>query len=458
MASTPTEHPTTTSTFPTQQKPIPYSCKDGQRTPLSSILPPLVFGTATFNHQYNSDPFALDTTGLVTSALTHGIRAFDTSPYYGPSEILLGNALATPFVRETFPRDSYMILTKVGRISADEFDYSAQWVRQSVARSLERLHTDYLDLVYCHDVEFVSPAEVLEAVLELRKLRDAGKIRYVGICGYPINVLGDMAEMILRETGSPIDCVQSYANFTLQNQTLAGPRGIQRLRNAGVEVVPNASPLGMGLLRRQGVPVGALGDFHPSSRELRAAVRKASTFCDRHGEKIEVIALRYALETWISVGASCGSKGDPASGLPWKHESNDDVGGAKLGVSVIGVSNPAELEKTMLVWRSIIDGLEGGEETAVQAGRWYRAWEWSRNRQKAVQMLAEGVQEILGQWFEYAWASPEPGFVNKRKRDVSVAVGDEDEQPWLTPAASPTQSPVEGVPEYFRKEKGIPLR
>ncbi|KAF2791526.1 Aldo/keto reductase, partial [Melanomma pulvis-pyrius CBS 109.77] len=188
--------------------------------PLSSILPPLIFGTATFNHQYNSDPFSLDTTGLVTSALTHGIRAFDTSPYYGPSEQLLGEALATPFVRQTFPRDSYLLLTKVGRIQADEFDYSKEWVRESVARSLERLHTDYLDLVYCHDVEFVTPAEVLEAVKELRRIRDdEGKIRYIGISGYPLDVLGAMSEMILRETGEGLDAVQSYANFTLQNET-----------------------------------------------------------------------------------------------------------------------------------------------------------------------------------------------------------------------------------------------
>ncbi|KAF2244353.1 Aldo/keto reductase [Trematosphaeria pertusa] len=455
MASTPTEHPSTISTLPTRQKPIPYSCVNGQRTPLSSILPPLIFGTATFNHQYNSDPFALDTTGLVTSALTHGIRAFDTSPYYGPSEQLLGEALATPFVRETFPRASYMLLTKVGRIGAEEFDYSAQWVRHSIKTSLERLHTSYLDLVYCHDVEFVSPAEVLEAVRELRRLRDEdGTIRYIGISGYPLDVLGDTAELILRETGEPLDAVQSYANFTLQNQALAGPRGIHRLHAAGVGVVPNASPLGMGLLRRQGVPVGALGDFHPASRELRAAVRAASAFCDRHAEKLEVIAIRYALETWICAGAPCGSKGDPASGVPWKHESNSDVGGARLGVSVIGVSRAPELEKTMLVWRSILDGLEGGEETAVQAGRWYRAWEWSRNRRKAVQILAEGVQEVLGPWFGYAWPSPGEGFVNRRKKDVRVVVED-GEAPWLTPAASPEAGPVDGEEVC---EKALPLR
>ncbi|KAH7139519.1 Aldo/keto reductase family-domain-containing protein [Dendryphion nanum] len=451
MAATPTEHPTTTATFPTRQKPIPYTFIDGHRTPLSSILPPLIFGTATFNHQYNTDPFALDTTGLVTSALTHGIRAFDTSPYYGPSEQLLGNALATPFVRETFPRESYFILTKVGRIASTEFNYSASWVRQSVARSLERLQTSFLDLVYCHDVEFVSPAEVLTAIRELRRIRDTtGTIRYVGISGYPIDVLGAIAELVLRETGEPLDAVQSYANFTLQNTTLASPRGITRLRNAGVDVVPNASPLGMGLLRRQGVPVGSLGDFHPASRALRAAVRSASDFCDLHGEKLEVIALRWALETWLSAGAICGSKGDPASGVPWKHESNDDVGGTKLGVSVIGVSKPEELEKTMLVWRSILDGLEGGEDTAVQAGRWKRAWEWSRNRRVAVRILAEGVQECLGEWWGFAWDSPGEGWdYGRKEKEVEVGgkevgKGNEIEEPWLTPAASPEAKPVRG--------------
>ncbi|KAI8937364.1 hypothetical protein NX059_006570 [Plenodomus lindquistii] len=456
MATTPVEHPTSTHTFPTRQRPIPYTFANGRRTQLSSILPPLIFGTATFNVQYNSDPFALDTTGLVTSALAHGIRAFDTSPYYGPSEQLLGNALATPFVSETFPRNSYMILTKVGRIASAEFDYSKEWVRTSIANSLEKLHTEYLDLVYCHDVEFVSAAEVLEAVKELRRIRDQdGTIRYVGISGYPLDVLGDMAEMILRETGEPLDAVQSYANFTLQNQTLAGPRGIQRFRDAGVDVVPNASILGMGLLRRGGVPVGALGDWHPAPSAVREAVRNASDFCDAYGERIEVIAMRFALETWLTVGAFCGSKGDPASGVAWKHESNDDVGGTKLGVSVIGVSCASELEKTMLVWRSILDGLEGGKETAVQAGRWPRAWEWSRNRRKAVQILAEGVQEVLADSFGYAWSSPDAGFVNKRSKSNTVA--QETEAPWLTPVASPTTVPVVDVPEVG-EEKVLPVR
>ncbi|KAF2457827.1 Aldo/keto reductase family-domain-containing protein [Lineolata rhizophorae] len=402
---------------------------------LSSVLPPLIFGTATFNHQYNKDPYALDTVGLVAGALSLGVRAFDTSPYYGPAESLLGAALSETLASHPLPRQDYFLLTKVGRLAESEFDYSLSWVRHSIARSLARLRTDYLDVVYCHDVEFVSEDEVLGAVRELRRMRDEnGTVKYIGISGYPLEVLCSLAERILRETGEPLDIVMSYANFTLQNTKLA-TEGMPRLKAAGVDVVPNASPLGMGLLRREGVPVGSIGDFHPSSNALRAAVRDASDFCDRHGERLEVIAIRYALESWMRTGESVGSHGDPASGVPWQRESNEQVGGRKLGVSVMGVSKFSELKKTMQVWRSILDGLENGKETAIKAGRWERDHEWSLNRQRAVQILAEGVHETLGEWMDYTWKSPPDGYVKRQHKRMKPAL--EHEVPWPTPAASP---------------------
>jgi aryl-alcohol dehydrogenase-like predicted oxidoreductase len=102
--------------------------------PLSSVLPPLVLGTAAFNHQYNADPHKIPTTELIHRALSLGIRAFDTSPYYGPSEEFIGRALDTDYVRANVPRSDYFLLTKVGRISNTEFDYSASWVRYSIQR------------------------------------------------------------------------------------------------------------------------------------------------------------------------------------------------------------------------------------------------------------------------------------------------------------------------------------
>ena len=403
--------------------------------PLSSLLPPLICGTATFNDQYNPNPYDLPTTGIVHRALSLGVRAFDTSPYYGPAEELLGKALNTPFVHENFPRRDYFLLTKVGRIASAEFDYSVSSVRRSVQRSLDHLHTRYLDVVYCHDVEFVTADEVLTAVIELRRIRDeTGRIKYVGISGYPVMLLCELSEMILEKTGEPLDIVMSYANFTLQNTRLASV-ALPRLRAARVDVVPNASVLGMGLLRRTGVPIGAHGDFHPSPNELRSVVQKASDWCDRQDNRIEKVAIRFALETWIREGETVGSKGDPASGIPWSHEKVDHKA-AKLGVSVMGVSNIDELNETMRVWRSILDGLEGGEQTAVKSGRGSKDRAWSLSRQKQVQQLSLGVRKILGEYLDFAWASPPPNF---SKAGVARTVPAPLPTPETTPTASPSQ-------------------
>ena len=400
----------------------------GSRPPLSTLLPPLICGTATFNSQYNPDPYKLPTTEIVHRALSLGVRAFDTSPYYGPAEKLLGQALDTAFVHKKLPRSDYFLLTKVGRISSAHFDYSAAWIRKSVQRSLEDLHTSYLDVVYCHDVEFVSPGEVLQAVTELRKLRDElATVKYVGISGYPVAILCDLAEMILHETREPLDVVMSYANFTLQN-TLLSSSGLRRLKAAGVDVVPNASVLGMGLLRQDGVPLGAQGDWHPSPDDLRSVVGKASKWCIERNEKIEKVAIRYSIESWMREAESVGSMGDPASGVHWTLEKAEILGGTKLGVSVIGVSTVEELDETMRVWRSILDGLENGEETALESGRGTGEHLWSLKRQAEVKKLARGVRKILGPWVDRTWPSPPPGFVDKRP---SVP----EQLP--TPAASP---------------------
>lgn len=436
--------------------------------PLSTDLPPLILGTATFNSQYNPDPYALPTTAIVHRALSSGIRAFDTSPYYGPAEKLLGRALSTSFARTNYPRYTYRLLTKVGRVGASSFDYSRPWIQRSVRRSLSRLDTPYLDVVYCHDVEFVTPDEVLTAVRELRRIRDTeGTVRYVGISGYPVDVLCSLAELVLRETGEPLDAVMSYANFTIQNTKLL-TEGLPRLLAAGVDVLPNASPLGMGLLRREGVPIGSMGDFHPAPDGLRSAIHESSAWIDKQGEKLEVVAIRFALESWLRHGSSAGALGPPlapsASSDPGFLSATTMGVGEKLGVSVMGVSNLDELNETLRVWRSIVEGLENGlddttttpiPETDViteetQPGHSYfdpesikkgtdistafstakpakinapatltpsdgliTDREWSRNRRTRILALSQRIREMLGpDWVDYAWSSPGEGFVN----------------------------------------------
>jgi L-galactose dehydrogenase len=77
----------------------------------------------------------------VSSAIDLGINFFDVSPYYGRTlaEERLGDALVGR-------RDSIILATKCGRYGPQDFDFSAERVRQGVEESLKRLRTDYVGL------------------------------------------------------------------------------------------------------------------------------------------------------------------------------------------------------------------------------------------------------------------------------------------------------------------------
>lgn len=351
--------------------------------PLSSVLPPLILGTATFNTQYHPDPAHMPYVSIVRRALlTHRITAFDTSPYYGPSETLLGDALQTV----NNPRSSYLLITKAGRIAADEFDYSPAGIRSSVRRSLSRLHTPYLDLVYAHDVEFVTPDEVLAAVIELRRLRDEeGLLCYVGISGYPVQTLAALAEMIQRETGEPLDAVLSYNHFCVQNTRLGDQDLLQRFHDAGVECVLNASMLGMGLLTTRGVDAGPMATWHPAPPELRSTCHSLKDITQGAGEHLEEVSIRWSLDNWARLGADFGS-----TAIPYK--GNGGVSGpSRMGISVMGVSTVAELDETSNVWRSVVN--EDSDEGEV------------RRRDKVSRLVADKMWPALGRWRDYSWDS-----------------------------------------------------
>lgn len=347
------------------------------RTSLAEVLPPLILGTATFNVQYHPDPARMPYTDIVRRALESGVRAFDTSPYYGPSEILLGDALRQ--LQPAPARADYFLITKCGRIRGDEFDYSPDWVRYSVHRSLERLGTDYLDLVYTHDVEFVSPQEVLAAVKELRALRDKGLLRYVGISGYPVDHLASLAEMILRETGEPLDAVLSYSNYNIQNTRLARQDNMASFARARVGCLLNASMLSMGLLKSHGVDNTQMSSWHPAPAALRTACAKLSPMTG--DETLEAVALRWALNSWGKVGAAFGT-----------HAGVD--GGNKIGISVMGVSSVAELDETAKLWKD--------------------ATTKSAKNDEITQLVETKMWPALGDFKDQTWTSGGSDFVNQR--------------------------------------------
>lgn len=262
---------------------------------LASVSP-LVLGGAILNQQYTDEPESIPLEDIIKYAFSHGINAIDTSPYYGPSEVLYGRALSN--LRNEFPRDTYFICTKVGRIGAEEFNYSRDFVRFSVHRSCERLHTTYLDLVYLHDVEFVKFPDILEALKELRTLKNKGVIKNFGISGYPIVFITWLAEYCSTEESDigSLDAVLSYCNLNLQNNKLLNFRE-RLLRNAKLKMVCNASILSMSLLRSQ-----ETRQFHPCSHELRECASEAAKYCQEQNVDLADLATRYAISEWVGKG------------------------------------------------------------------------------------------------------------------------------------------------------------
>ncbi|KAK3066495.1 hypothetical protein LTR53_017125, partial [Teratosphaeriaceae sp. CCFEE 6253] len=80
------------SHLPLNSRPPPMS--------LAQSLPPLILGGAGFSYQCHPDPEALPIRDVILQAFDAGMRAIDTSPYYEPSEQLLGKALSSPDITD----------------------------------------------------------------------------------------------------------------------------------------------------------------------------------------------------------------------------------------------------------------------------------------------------------------------------------------------------------------------
>ena len=219
-------------------------------------------------------------TRAVHVAIDQGINFFDVSPYYGLSlaEERLGRALE-------HRRGEVVLSTKCGRYGANEFDFSAQTIRESIEQSLRRLRTDYVDLLHAHDVEFGNVEQIIEeAIPAMRRLQEEGKARYIGISGYPLGILMRIAQAV------PVDTILSYCHYNLLVDDLSALL-IPFAEERGIGVI-NASPLHMGVLTEQGAP-----EWHPAPPEIHQAAKQAVEFCQSQGTDLSEVALRFCLDS-----------------------------------------------------------------------------------------------------------------------------------------------------------------
>ncbi len=240
-------------------------------------LPILGFGASSLGQEFRSVTLN-EAVESVRVALDCGLTFIDTAPFYGRgmSEVLLGVAL------RDVPRDSYTLGTKLGRYDLGHFDFSARRVRESVDVSLHRLGTDHLDLVLCHDIEFVPMQQIVDETLPaLREVQRAGKVRFIGFSGYPQKIfrwLCDRAE---------VDCALSYNQYTLQNTRFADET-VPYLKSKGIGAI-NAGPFSARLLTNAPLP-----KWLKEPEEVKAAARRAAAHCTARGIDLAQLALQFS--------------------------------------------------------------------------------------------------------------------------------------------------------------------
>jgi len=251
---------------------------------LGAHVSPLALGGASLGGVYHAVSQG-QADAVVAAALEAGVTLIDVAPYYGltRAETALGAALRGA------PRDAYTLMTKVGRYGDKTWDFSREATLRSLDESRARLGVERIDVLQCHDIEHGDRRQLLdEALPTLRELKAQGAIGYIGITGYDLVMLEEIA------LAEQVDTVMAYCTYTLQDQRLAPVA--QRLAARGVTVF-NASPLGMGLLTASGPP-----DWHPAHDSVRDAAAEAARRCAELGADLSFVALQFALHTAASAG------------------------------------------------------------------------------------------------------------------------------------------------------------
>ena len=156
---------------------------------------------------------------VLNMALDNGINFLDTASCYGDTEELIGSAVSTR-------RAEYTLATKCcGHSNLNsitdhinnqgdvrdftEYFWTGEAVENSINTSLERLKTDYLDIVQLHscNLNVLNKTDVIDSLINAKI---AGKTRFIGYSG-------DNAEAIWATKSGIFDTLQTSYNIVDQN-------------------------------------------------------------------------------------------------------------------------------------------------------------------------------------------------------------------------------------------------
>jgi D-threo-aldose 1-dehydrogenase len=264
-------------------------------------LSTLGFGGAQAGNLYRAITHD-EAAAAVDAAWSVGMRYFDTAPHYGLglSERRMGRALSA------YPRDEYVLSTKVGRLLAPQsnpadvrddggfdvpaearrvWDFSRDGILRSLDASLERLGLDRVDVLYLHDCDEHAETAMTESAAALVELREQGVI---GAWGAGLNHAPLAAEIMRR---CDVDVMMLAGRLTLLDHT-ALEEVIPLAEERGVDIVA-AGVYNSGLISRSEIPADAKYDYVTASPELVERARRIASICRDHGVELPAAALQF---------------------------------------------------------------------------------------------------------------------------------------------------------------------
>jgi aryl-alcohol dehydrogenase-like predicted oxidoreductase len=256
-----------------------------------------------------------DARDAVDAAIDHGINLFDTAELYGDgsSETMLGDWLGPR-------RDKLILATKISDQSLGKGERIADAVEAACDRSLQRLRTDRIDLYQIHWPYRAFDWD--ETFTAMDKLRQAGKVRYVGVSNFGVRDMDDLHAVLHRNGLPPVPSNQ--LNYSLLARAIEYDIQTQCAhRNTGILCY---SPLAQGLLTGKfhspdEVPDARARTRHFSSERPHTrhggpgcepavfdAIGKLRVIGDRLGEPMADIALAWCLHQRAVVSVIAGAR------------------------------------------------------------------------------------------------------------------------------------------------------
>ena len=280
----------------------------------------------------------------VRRALDQGITCFDTAPHYGggDSEIMLGRALGPR-------RKDVVVVTKCGFVYGDRprmRDSRRETILRLVDESLQRLQTDYIDVLLVHFPDKTTPFD--ETMGALDSVAQQGKVRAVGVSNFTLDWLKEC------EATRRVDVVQYHHNMFD--------------RRMEPEIFPYCQQQGMGVMVWGSLGSGLLAGTYTAEKNFADGDWRG-----RGDAQPEVIVGMYANEVWErnvrlvnDLKPIAESRGKTMAQLSLRWVLSNPA----VSVALVGTLNDQELEENLgvLDWALSGDDMRQIDEVFARYG------------------------------------------------------------------------------------------